>query len=488
MPRLSRYFLTVWLAMGTAAFAQDAGLDLRGTVSNDNLDPLAGDQPEAGTAQRNPAQADVGLPGASNAATEEVGSTGLRLGNRATPVRPFSDRLAAVSRIGGNENQLDPGVYGGDTTFDEARGLRVGTFTIFPELTLSGGWTDNQSGSANGESGQLYRITPNITATSDWSRHQLDLALRGTYVGYPGSTDDDEGNVLASARLRLDVSNRTTVNGGLAYTYSQEDGSGLESANGTDDVHSISLDLGATRDAGLLSVTASGGVDRNIYTADDSNSATNSSSRDNTLYSANLRLDSNGGGVLSPFVEGSFLWRRFDTKCSDAICEDRNSKGYALRGGVVVSSGPKLNGEISAGYRIEDLDDERLEDLAGLTVDASLVWSPSRLTTVTAGLGTNFDTTDVDGASGSIIYSGDLRIAHGFNDRLAAEAGIGYELRDYQGIDVEERTATGLLGLTYAFSRNVALTTQYTHRRFDSSDNGSDYSENSIEAGVRIRH
>lgn len=485
MPRFPKYFLAFWLCLGALAHAQEADLDLRGAVGEEDIDPLL-DDPSSRQAARGAGQTSV--LGRSNTATAERGSTGLRLGNRATAARPFSDRLAAVSRNGGNGTVIDQGVYAGDTTFDAPRGLRVGTFTIIPELTVTGGWTDNQSRSANGESGQLYRFSPNITATSDWSRHQLDFALRGTFVGYPDSSDNDDTNATASARLRLDVSTRTSVTAGLAYSYSQEDSSSAESANGTDDVHSLSLDLGATRDAGIVSVTANTGVNRSIYTADDNGGMSNSSSRDNTLYSAGLRLNGNTGSMLTPFVEGSFLLRRFDKTCSDSICEDRNSKGYELRGGVAIASGPKLNGEIGAGYRIEDLDDKRLDDIAGLTVDGSLVWSPSRLTTVTAGLGTSFDTTDIDGASGSILYSGDLRIAHGFSDRLSGELGLGYQMRDYQGVDIEERTLTGQAGLTYALSRNVALTTQYTHRRFDSSNNASDYTENSIEAGVRFRH
>lgn len=486
MPRFPKYFLPLWLVLGAVAHAQDAGPALRGSVVDDALDPLADDaDPELAPREENRETA----LGRSNAATAEQGSTGLRLGNRAVAVRPFSDRLAAVSRNGnGSGAVLDTGVYSGDTTFDEPRGLRVGTFTVLPELTITGGWTDNQARSTSGSSGQLYRISPNITATSGWARHQLDLALRGTFVGYPDSSNNDETTAQASARLRLDVSNRTSADVGLSYNYSQEDSSSAESANGSDDVHSIALDLGATRDAGLVSITATTGVNRSIYTADNNGGSSNSNARDNTLYSAGLRLSSNNGGVVAPFAEGSFLLRRFDKTCSDALCEDRNSKGYSLRGGVSIASGPKLNGEIGAGYRVEDLDDKRLDDIAGLTLDASLVWSPSRLTTVTAGLGTSFETTDIDGASGSIIYSGDIRLAHGFSDRLSGELGVGYQQRVYEGVSVEERTTTGLVGMTYALTRNVAVTTQYTYRNFESSNNANDYSENSIEAGIRFRH
>ncbi|MCV0429676.1 MAG: outer membrane beta-barrel protein, partial [Roseibium sp.] len=144
--------------------------------------------------------------------------------------------------------------------------------------------------------------------------------------------------------------------------------------------------------------------------------------------------------------------------------------------------------ELGVGWRIEDIEDDRLDNLSGLVVDGSLVWSPSRLTTITAGVGTSFQATDIDGASGSIIYSGDIRLAHAFSDRFVGETGVGYSYRTYEGVSIEESTLTGFGGLTFALTQNVALTADYTHRRFDSSQDGSDYTENAIEAGLRFRH
>ncbi|GGB32216.1 hypothetical protein GCM10011316_00400 [Roseibium aquae] len=383
---------------------------------------------------------------------------------------------------------MDNNVFGGDTEFDAAEGFRVGTFTIFPEFTVSGGWTDNRSQTANGDSGKLYTIAPNITARSEWARHQLDFALRGTYTGFPDANDDDDPNLTVSSSLRLDLSAATSATGDVSYSYSREDRSSAESANGASDIHILSGSLSATRAAGLLRLTGSVGADRTIYTNDDTGSATDTSARDNTLYSAGLRLQSNGGGVLSPFAEAAALARRFDRDCTDAACENRASTGYELRGGAVIDAGPKVAGEIAAGWRVENLEDNRLDPLSGMLIDASLVWSPSRLTTVTAGLGTDFATTDIDGASGSIIYSGDLRLARGFTSRLVGEVGVGYSYRTYQGVAIDERTFTGLAGLTYALTSTLALTADYTYRDFDSSQAGADYTENRIEAGIRIRH
>lgn len=489
------------LLQGIAVQAQDSSFDFRGSVDDvAPIDDTAENTAAEGSARQNPTNslqnstpvdrldspAVDRLRSSLNDAAAERGSTGLGTSARRSAIRPFSDRLAAVRGLRGSQGQgLDETVFDGETTFDAPRGIRLGTFTILPELIITGGYTDNAAGSSTGTSSTSYRIAPSIEGTSGWSRHQLDFVLRGSYLAYVDASEDDDPELDTNANLRLDLSGSTRANLGLAYGLSKESSSSAENRTGDNLVHSLSGTAGITRDAGIVSVTLGAGVDRTVYTSD---STAGSNSRDNTLYSASLRLDGDGGGLLSPFVEGSALLRRFDQLCSDSICEKRNADGYQLRAGFSINAGPKVTGSLGAGWRIESLRDNRLDALKGVVVDGSLVWSPSRLTTVTAGLGTSFEPTDIDAASGSIIYSGDLRLAHAFSDRFVGETGLGYSYRPYQGISLTENTLTGFAGLTYALTRNVAFEARYSYTAFSSTNAGSDYTRNLIEAGLRFRH
>jgi hypothetical protein len=460
---------------------------LRGTGDPEQaLSGEDGREETTNSADTNPAQSNVfSLRRNTNMAEQEEGSTGLGAVGRVEPVRPFSDRITAVERaVPTSEGGIDDTVYNGDTTFDAPKGIRLGSFTLIPQLTLTAGYTDNTSRSASGTAGSLYRIAPDIALSSDWVRHQFDASLRGSFIGYPDDSNNDYINGSAVASLRLDISEATRVDGDISYGISREENGTAESSGNETLIHSGNIGLGVTRKVGLLAATAAVGASRTIYDSD----ITNESGRDNTVYSASLRLDGNAGGVFSPFTQGSLLLRRFDRDCSDSICEKRDSNGYELRGGLTIAAGPKLVGEASLGWRMEDIEDSRLEDLSGLIVNGSLVWSPSRLTSITAGMGTSFSATDIDNASGSIIYSGDLRLAHAFSDRWVGEAGLGYSYRTYTGVSLDETTMTGFGGMTYALTRNIAVTANYTHRRFDSSQDGQDYNENAIEAGLRFRH
>ena len=63
---------------------------------------------------------------------------------------------------------------------------------------------------------------------------------------------------------------------------------------------------------------------------------------------------------------------------TDTLGFERSYDSYGGRAGVEVDLGEKLNGEIALGYETYRFDDDRLDDLSGLTIDGLLNWSPQR--------------------------------------------------------------------------------------------------------------
>ncbi|NBN65315.1 outer membrane beta-barrel protein [Pannonibacter tanglangensis] len=493
MDRRLPFLLLLVLGSALPAAAQQlGGSGLRGSAApedslsgpaNPPLFPAASE--EAGTDPVTTGSVGT-TPAGRLGVTAERGSSGLVAGGRQDRVRPFADRLSAVRRapaLGGTGGTLADDVFDGDTSYDAPTGLRVGTFTIIPQVTVTGGWSTNAAGSSSGRGNALYAISPDIAATSNWSRHELSLSLRGSYSGFPGSRIESEPSITGTTALRLDLTDTTEINTSAGLTYARETQSTAENPSGQGDVYTMTGSAGVTHAAGLIGLTLRGDVERTAYTREPVGGSNN---RDNTVLSATVRADALTGATLQPFVEVTALRRAFDYTC-DAACVKRDATGYELKAGTTVAAGPKLAGEIGAGWRVERMDAKALGDLSGLVVDASLVWSPSRLTTVTAGVGTTFAPSFLPTASGSILYSGDLRLAHSFSDRFVAETGVGYQIRKYEGTSIEERTASALAGVTYAVTRNVALTGNYTFRAFDSSQAGADYNESRLQAGVRIR-
>ncbi len=372
----------------------------------------------------------------------------------------------------------DEGVFGGDTERDAARGIRAGSFLVFPELTLRGGVTDNAASAPGGTSSSLYRVEPGLRVRSDWERHAYELSLRGSYSGYTEDPDDDDPSFDYSSSVRIDATDETTIEGTLTYGLATEGSSTAESAsNSGKRVYSHDLEgtLAATREVGLIAATLRGSLGGSAYTGGTSNS------RNNAVASAGLRLGYDFRAALSPFAEAAVLGRMYE----DA--PGRDALGYELRGGLAIDRGDKLRGELAVGYHLEDLEGTGFKNLEGILVDANLVWSPTRLTTVTLNTSTAFEATSLSNSSGSIVYGGDLTAAHSLTSDLAVDIGGTVDYRRYQGLDLEELTLSGSVGATYAISSYAAVQARYTYEWFDSTQAGSDYTSNTIEAGLRLR-
>ncbi|MEP3276073.1 MAG: outer membrane beta-barrel protein [Stappiaceae bacterium] len=488
---LVRIWYCVLFILAFAGFAQaqqaDPVFSIRGSLDGE-ADELAPQSivpiPETTTVQTLPVE-EVG----QEASGRERAQQGAR--RSAEPIQALTRTGAPVFRRT-LQSEVDNGVFGGETDLDRPTGLRVGNFEIFPELRTGGGWTNNVQGVAGGDGGSFYRIAPSVRAVSDWSRHQLSLSLRGSYQGFPENQDDNDLIIGGDLAVRLDLNDFTIADIAVAYEGSPESRSSFEvdqSDITTPFAHDIAANAALTREIGLIDATLRGGVDRSFFTGGEtsSGSSIDNQGRNNTVLLGTARLRYGRDAILSPFAEVTALTRLFDQGCDDNSCQDRNAPGYALRGGLVIDRGAKLTGELGVGWRSEHPEASDLDPLQGVTLDGSLIWSPSRLTTVSLTGTTDFDSTTITDSSGSILYSGGMTVQHSLTRNIALDSTNEISWRDYQGIDQKEMDASTSVGLTWAFARYMALETRYTHRWFNGSDADDAFQSDTIEAGVRIR-
>ena len=102
---------------------------------------------------------------------------------------------------------------------------------------------------------------------------------------------------------------------------------------------------------------------------------------DNTEFGVRVRAGYATSASLRPFVEAAVGAARIRPARDDSGFA-RSSVWGELRGGLVIDRGDKLSGEASLGYRREDMEDDRLEDLNVFVANAAFLWSPQRLTEV----------------------------------------------------------------------------------------------------------
>ncbi|PLX35955.1 MAG: hypothetical protein C0606_17885 [Hyphomicrobiales bacterium] len=492
MKRYAAALAVIALAAASApALAQDGGtLKIRGTTTfEDELEvPMPGDD-AADAAEETPVPKAAPTRNATTTSDVDTVTTGS-----VKPVQPgpWDENGAPVAAGGTSLEATSPrDNFDDDADAYEQLGLRAGSFLVLPAVEIAGGGSDNIDRINKGKSGGYYRVSPEVVLRSDWSRHQLEMTLKGSYTGYPDSATRDDPSFEANANGRIDVREGTSISLEGGYSLEREDMSSAEVAAGTEttaEVHQLRGAVGLTQEFGRFALTGKGSLDRTLYTGGTGAGgvALDSADRDNYLATASLRAGYELTPSVKPYVEGALLERVYDQEI-DSGGYRRGSTGYELKTGVEIDLGAKLTADGSIGWHSEELRDRRFDPLEGLILDGSLVWSPSRLTTVTLSGSTAFEPTTLSNSSGSVQYSGSVKVAHSLRRNLEVDAGLGLAWRTYEGLGQEDLTTTGTVGLAWKFNRNAALTARYNYEALTSDRVGANYDANSVEIGLRLQ-
>lgn len=370
-----------------------------------------------------------------------------------------------------------------------APGIRAGTFVLRPRLEQGIGWTSNATAAPNGSNAVFSETRLRLDAQSDWARHAAtigaDLNWRKSLSG--SRINEVEGGI--NGRLDLELANELSAFAAAGYRAAPESAStpGAIAASVSQPLrHTLDANAGLSRDAGLLRLGLTGALSREIF--DDAKLANGASvsqrERDSTLATARLRIGYAASAALTPFVELE-AGRRFHDLKHDSAGYARSADRYGLRGGIALDFGEKLAGEISAGWLTERPDDSRLDPVSGLSLAGNLEWSPVRGTIV------GFEAaTQVEGASGpgtgSLLYSGSLRLQRQLRANLTGEVSAGMDWRDYSagGHDLVLR---GEANLTWWLNRYAGVTTRARHEKQTSTLAGRDYDATSFWLGMTLQ-
>lgn len=367
-------------------------------------------------------------------------------------------------------------------------GVNVGSFVIRPSIEIGGIATDNGGGTADKVAAVGLVVAPEVTVTAETERYAFEAFGRGELTTYDRE-EFNEQTAEARAKLRYELTANTALEGEIGYQrflegFNDPDTPG--SASERPGVDEFDATLGVEHTIGRLSTRLTGFANRSLHedVPLSGGGVADRSELDNTEFGTRFRAGYATSAILRPFGEVAVGARDFDNSRDDSGYA-RSSVWGELRGGVVIDRGDKLSGEVSLGYRHEDLEDDRLEDLNVALANASILWSPRRLTEVRLDLSTGVSPTSTPDASASVIYAGTLTLARSLTPRVRAETGIGLSYEDRIGDDFHDVTFTGFAGASYAFNRTASIEGRYTYSRTDRNEADGEY--DSHEVGVRIR-
>ena len=400
---------------------------------------------------------------------------------RNTAAEVTAERVGAIEAIP-SEQEEDP--YA-------APGIRVGTFLLRPTLSQGIEWTSNNQSTAGGSSDFLSSTNLNIEAASQWSRHSASLSLDGTYRTSITGTGYSEFTGSADAAGVLDVRNDYRINAGAGYSRGPEEATSPTVLSGTASRalrQTLTGTLGAEKYAGKLRAAITGQVARNIYgdATLSSGGTLSQADRNNTLYSAKLRGGYEISPALVPFVELEYGRRLYDRRL-DGSGYARSANILGARGGVEFDLGEKLNGEVSAGWLSESIDDARLASISALSLDAEVNWSPIRGTTVALNAGTEIEGTTSAGSSGSVLYDASVSVTRQMRANLTGTATVGAGWRRYAASTDRDLTLNGEVSLTWWLNRFAGITGKASHERVSSNVAGRGSQTSTVFLGLTLR-
>lgn len=373
-----------------------------------------------------------------------------------------------------------------------ALGIPMGSFLLFPEITVQRVWDDNPFLSASDPQGDWALVlNPSLQVRSNWSRHSLSAELSGERSHHERFTGENEESYAAGVAGRLDIRRDTNLVAGARYSQSLEDRSSTDFPAGALErtiTRNKSASLEANHGFNRVTLTLRGELFEEDF--DDGTAiggaVINNDDRDLVERRVTGRAAYEFMPDVAAFAQASVNERIFAESFDDDGTRN-GSSGYNMQAGVSFQLTGKLTGEISAGYTHQTPDDVTLSVIDGLILNAGLEWQATGLTIVRLDAASSVNETTQAGSAGSIVRSAVVSVEHRPRRHILVGASLGYEREEFSGSDsVDEDINLELTG-EYNITRSAALTAAYSYHESFSSTPDSGYVVNKIRLGVRLR-
>ncbi len=192
--------------------------------------------------------------------------------------------------------------------------------------------------------------------------------------------------------------------------------------------------------------------------------------RDRSQYRGELRGAYALRSDLSWVATGYFNRDEFDDPTPSSMSADTAGGLLGLR----LDVNELLELELGAGYferTYDDLDDP----LTGVALRGTLLWHPTRLTTLRAQALRTDAPTRIEGAFAKVRNDASLQVTHEYSRNLLLHAGARFIADDFETIDRVDTTWLAEVGATWAFGRHSVLRFVYDYGTRDHETPGRNF-------------
>lgn len=349
------------------------------------------------------------------------------------------------------------------------QGAQVGPYVVRADLDESIGYNSNVGGVSGGSGSAVLGTAPSLTVQSDWSRNALGISLSADDLRY---LDAPQQNTLS---WTTGIGGSYSLGRGslsLAYSHAEayQAPTSIGSPTTATPIPFTADDFRANWviDLGRIKATPNFELTLDRYgTADVINQPSNQSFRDANLIQGGVTFNyelSDQGSLL-------LVLQGID---SDYIKNVPGTPSLSSTSGLVLAG---IDYQYDGVWRYQLLGGVEARTFAasgfGTRVapiaQATAIWTPTRLTTLTGQLLRSLDQPTTVGTSGFTYDSAELRVDHEVLRNVLLNGEIGAQAAEYEqggGTQVQYYTSAGA---TWLLNRHLSLTGQYTFTKQSSS-------------------
>jgi hypothetical protein len=376
----------------------------------------------------------------------------------------------------------------------EALGIKAGSFLILPALELSAGYDTNPQHATTPASSPYFVVAPELHVRSDWSSHSLTADIVGSYFDYTNNSFQPSlSRPYLNAKVdgRIDVTRATQILLESRLIVSTDNPGSPNIQAGLAKLPydtTVGGTVGVAQQFNRLDVTLKGTIDRSSYQS--------SLLTDGEIVSNDFRAFDQYAGIMrvgyeidpgfKPFVEVSEDTRVHDQEF-DIYGEDRDSNGASAKIGAAFNVFGSLTGEVAIGYLMRDYHDPTLPNISGATLDGSLLWQISGLTSAKLTAASTVNESDLQGVSGAFSRDVSIEVDHALRRWLIATGQIGYGRDEYVGLARDDNRYFVSGGLIYKLNRQMQIKGQVRHDWLTSTQVGNAYQSTSFLLTLRLQ-
>jgi hypothetical protein len=357
----------------------------------------------------------------------------------------------------------------------EPLGIHVGDFLLHANLGESFGYNSNVAGFSNTPGSWLVTTSPSVSINSDWGRNQLSAALSADSTQYLSTPAQNYTNWAATIGGSYLIGEESLV-AGYSHLSLHEAPNSIGSPLSTTPIP-YTVDDGRiyyTFDAGRFSFIPR--IDVQFYQYGNAMllNVPVSQTYDNRIVST--------GGLetrynLTDQHRIVFVVQGINAQYTDipAGQPTSNSQSVLALGGIDYQATGPWRYRVLVGVERRAFTAQQFPTHTGPVAEASVIWTPTGLTTVTGVLSHTIEDAQQPGTAGYTYTRANLEVDHEYLRNVLLQASAGYQAADYIQTGQTQTSytlGTGAqwlinrrmrLGLTYAFTQQTGLSnTTYT--------------------------